>query len=250
MQPITIRYAIQLKRRSLMLAEVSDLFGLNEDEPPITIAENFQIEPKLGQIILFTGPSGSGKSSLLRAISEQVNALDAMSLSLPEVPLIEALPGSLKERLDHLTACGLAEARILLRLPSELSEGQRYRFRLALALATNSSGWLQADEFTATLDRTLAKVVAFNLCRRIDRQNQGILLATTHEDIVDDLQPDLWIRCHGEGRIEVILADATLKKNGSSLSMTSFGSVKVPEATGRTSLAGIIAAMPLASSKT
>ena len=61
-----------------------------------------------------------------------------------------------------LSGCGLSEARLLLRTPAELSEGQRYRFRLAFALAS-AAKWIAADEFTATLDRTLARVVAFNL---------------------------------------------------------------------------------------
>ncbi|HVL13736.1 MAG TPA: GNAT family N-acetyltransferase, partial [Gemmata sp.] len=55
--------------------------------------------------------------------------------------------------------------------------------------------WLVADEFTATLDRTLAKVVAFNVRKLVSRAGVGLLAATTHEDVVEDLRPDLWVRC-------------------------------------------------------
>ncbi len=34
-----------------------------------------------------------------------------------------------------------------------------------------------------------------------------MLLATTHEDLTDDLRPDLHVRCHGEGRLATIRHD-------------------------------------------
>ena len=102
--------------------------------------------------------------------------------------------------------------------PARLSEGQRYRFRMAMALATASrerkrpeesppvayapgSHWIACDEFTATLERSLAKVVAFNLRKQVSRTGVGLLAATTHDDIAADLQPDLLVRC-SDGHIE------------------------------------------------
>src|SRR5262249_2216044 len=116
----------------------------------------------------------------------------------------DALPGPVEGRLERLAACGLSEARLLLRTPAELSDGQRYRFRLALAFARLPNGFLMADGFAANLDRTLAKVLAVNLRKLVSRSEVGALLATTHEDLTADLQPDLWVRCRGDGHISQV----------------------------------------------
>src|SRR4051812_9213482 len=216
LDPITIRYTFRPARRSLATGHVADLFGLPESEPPHTVADRVSLDVRPGDLVLFTGPSGSGKSSLLQAVGEQLRAVDAFALALPDVPLIDALPGSVEDRLATLAACGLSEARLLLRTPAELSEGQRYRFRLCYGFAqcgarnsergTNTevnspaAGLCSstprsefrappffADEFTATLDRTLAKVVAFNVRKLVTRSKVGLLAATTHEDVTEDL---------------------------------------------------------------
>jgi ABC-type lipoprotein export system ATPase subunit/GNAT superfamily N-acetyltransferase len=212
LSPITIRYPLRPVRRSLWTNQVLDLFGLEEEQGPYTVAEEVTLDVQAGDIVLLTGGSGSGKSSLLRAVGAQLGAIDAWGVELPQVPLIEAVPGAtLQERLEWLSGCGLGEARLLLRCPDELSEGQRYRFRLALGLSrvveqgqnTQRPRWLMADEFTATLDRTSAQVTAYNLARLARRQQVGLLLATTHEDITEDLQPDLLVQCEQSGVVRV-----------------------------------------------
>jgi ABC-type glutathione transport system ATPase component len=136
---------------------------------------------------------------------------------------------------------------------------------LALALSRRPT-WLVADEFTATLDRTLARVIAFNIRRLADRMGVGFLLATTHEDVAEDLSPDVHVCCRLDGAIEVRspaslnegpaeqvtpeceqgakpgFLKATSKKKESPSPAIS-GSATRPVATGRISLGGITAAI-------
>ncbi|REJ92590.1 MAG: ABC transporter [Planctomycetota bacterium] len=227
-----------------------DHFGIGFDQGRHVIAEDLELPIEGGDVVLFGGESGSGKSSLLRATagwlsdggepSGGAGVVDVDALELGEGTLIDGMRLPVAEAMHALSTCGLGEAQLMLRTPAELSDGQRYRYRLARGLREQAE-WLLADEFTATLDRTLARVIAYNIRRTARRTGQGFLLATTHEDVVDDLAPDVHVVCRLNGGIEVQGRDSAKKKERSH-SQGTCGSAARPRATGRTSLGGIIAA--------
>jgi ABC-type ATPase with predicted acetyltransferase domain len=106
--------------------------------------------------------------------------------------LIDQIGTSTNDALRLLSIAGLNDAYLFIRKPSELSDGQRYRFRLAKAIESNADVWV-ADEFMAVLDRTAAKVIAFSVQKTARKTGKTVIVATTHTDMVDDLSPDLFI---------------------------------------------------------
>lgn len=210
---LNISYDFRPKKPSCRSAVVMDHFGVGFETGPHVIAEDLELPIQPGDLVCFTGASGSGKSSLMRAAKTELVKADQTVLDLDELELgdrvlIEALDGPVSEAMGILASCGLGEARLLLRTPNELSDGQRFRFRLALAVSKKPD-WIVADEFSSSLDRTLAKVVAFNLRRLAEGSGIGFLLATTHEDILEDLAPSLHVRCRLDGRIDCRRSEET-----------------------------------------
>ncbi|MEZ6049566.1 MAG: hypothetical protein R3C11_29100 [Planctomycetaceae bacterium] len=216
-----------------------DHFGIDFQQGNVEIIPEINLPIAEQQVICFTGPSGSGKSSLLREVSRQLDGvLNIEQLTWEEKPLIDLLT-SRQDGLALLVACGLGEGRLALRSPSELSDGQRFRFKLALGFSKKPK-WLVCDEFTATLDRLLAELVSLNMQRLSERYQVGLLLATTHEDIISSLKPDLHVRCLGGNRVEWKLGEGKKKETTST---SGSGSAQEPKPTGRTSLGGIIEAI-------
>src|SRR5262249_5039023 len=153
----------------------------------------FALAIRPGDVVLITGPSGSGKSTLLRHISRLLSLRRNLTLKIlantppPAVAaVVDCLDLPLVQAARLLAMAGLPEARLLLRTPAELSEGERFRFRLAQFLASAADVML-ADEFAAVLDRVTARAVAWRLGKFIrastgTRQPRISILATSHED--------------------------------------------------------------------
>lgn len=144
-------------------------------------------------ITYVTGPSGCGKSAMLRAVLER----DATWTVLPELPdgiaLVDQFAGSLGERIAFLAQFGLGDAQVLIRETSWLSDGQRFRARVAAAIQSGATR-IAIDEFLSTVDRTSAAIVAHNVQRSCRRAGIDLLVATAHDDLTNALDPDVVVR--------------------------------------------------------
>jgi ABC-type ATPase with predicted acetyltransferase domain len=189
---ISYQTAVKLTKRSLAVAEA---FGLGIDEErEFTVLET---ELKIGQgdVVYVTGDSGSGKSVLLRALKQDLGeeAVDIADIQVDyDKPLIETVGTTVEEALELPSKVGLNDAFLFLRTYDQLSDGQRYRYRLAKLLESGKQWWI-LDEFAATLDRDTAKIVAFNLQRLSRQQNKTVFAATTHTDLFENLNPSVHV---------------------------------------------------------
>jgi len=196
-----VRFAVTYPQResrpSLASGWVRGTFGLSFDQPERTYVPETALTIEPGQVVLFTGPSGSGKSSAMRQVAEQMNAtwLDAVPID-PDALVIEQLGDDPAEAMRIAGLVGLAEAHLFVRFPHELSDGQQYRFRLAKAIVLGATV-VAADEWCATLDRITAKVVSFNAHKVVARLGLVLLCATTHDDVAEDLAPAHHVKLTG-----------------------------------------------------
>lgn len=176
-------------------------------------------------LTLLVGPSGSGKSTVLDALARSLRrrslahvhtsmhaSLHASRLGAsqrphapssvldyaPEAPIVDIPRTTLPGAISLLSRVGLGEARLLALLPSELSDGQRARYHLALALndalqlrERHAHAWVLIDEFGTGLDRTTRRALALTLARfcRV-RPGLHMVLSTTDDDVLERLAPD------------------------------------------------------------
>lgn len=184
---------------------VAAMFGLGLDESrTVEVLPPTSVRLGRGRVVFVTGRSGGGKSTLLRLLRERLaERRDARPIDFQPAgaaedrrPIVEAVGGSLAQATRRLAIAGLNDAFVMLRRPGELSDGQRYRFALARAMADAENAGparlnvVLADEFGATLDRRTAKVIAANARRWTRREGVCLVAATTHDDLLEALEPD------------------------------------------------------------
>jgi ABC-type ATPase with predicted acetyltransferase domain len=146
--------------------EIAEAFGLGIDQTKqFTLYDNLNIHIHPTDIVLITGDSGSGKSALLKALKTDLGiaAQDPKDLAIdPNQPIIETVGANTKDAIDVLSQVGLNDAFLFLRPYQQLSDGQKHRYQTVLLTQSQKPFWI-IDEFTSTLDRDTAKILAFNL---------------------------------------------------------------------------------------
>ncbi len=179
------------------VAGVMRMFGLSVDLMSERAVEHCcNVRIIRGDVVYITGPSGAGKSVLLRELEKEFDVSERVNLDEIELcdgrAVIDCFDGDLLEGLGFLSAAGLSDAFCVLNEPVRLSEGEQFRFRLAMALASGKKV-IFADEFCSNLDRISACVICYNVQKFAKRHGVTFVLASSHDDVVLDLSPDVLV---------------------------------------------------------
>jgi ABC-type ATPase with predicted acetyltransferase domain len=190
------------------IASVCRMFGLTAERlSQQRFMHSCRLEIESGDIVCLTGPSGAGKSVLLGELQKAVPASDR--IDLVEIPLpadrtlIDCIEADLAESLRFLSVAGLNDCFCILNQPANLSAGQQYRFRLAMALAAGKK-FVFADEFCSGLDSVTAAVISYRLKSYAKRTGTTFIFASSRDDILLDLAPDVTVVNRLSGPAEVI----------------------------------------------
>ena len=195
--------------RSREVRQIQEAFGIVAKSIETTIASGLAIRLEGGQSLLISGPSGSGKSLLLRALlwhasghrrdwslpADATAAGRLLSSSLrvatwcrpnpaqSPIGILASMDLSLEQAMQLLSSAGLAEANLFVRPAGTLSSGQYYRLGLALALAKDPE-LLVIDEFCESLDDFAAAAVCRRLAQKVSRDRMILIVATSTADRV------------------------------------------------------------------
>lgn len=187
---INVSFTTRVDRTARVL-EIAEAFGLGLDDQTFEIYKDFEFETVKGDRIYITGQSGSGKSIILRELRADyekaglsVASIDDVSFD-EDLSLIDQIGNSVNEACGILSRAGLNDANLFIKKPSQLSDGQKYRLRLAKLIESDAQVWL-CDEFGAVLDRVTAKVIANAIHKLSVQKGVTVAIATTHRDLRAD----------------------------------------------------------------
>lgn len=183
-------------------AKVSEAFGVGFNRREFSIFPDVDIDVRPCDVVLAGGDSGAGKSLLLRELEKRLAQFKHIfgemctegDLNIdPDELVIDSIGKNVEEAISYLSFAGLNDAYLFLRKYKELSDGQKYRYKIAKMLSMNKDV-LVFDEFCSTLDRETGKGVAFCIQKLVRRAKKTLIVATAHDDLIQDLAPSVLVR--------------------------------------------------------
>lgn len=214
---INVRFNTSVERSPRVL-EIGEAFGLGLNDQEFVVYDNLNMTTRQGDCVYITGQSGSGKSILLRELAKSFREKHGLKVGIldeivfEDKPLIDQIGETTEDACKILSKAGLNDAYLFIRKPSELSDGQRYRFKIAKLMAEGADV-IVTDEFGAVLDRVTAKVVAFSIRKLCESQGITLVVATTHKDLMWDLRPTLTIDKRYSDKIAIVSTSRDLLEN-------------------------------------
>jgi ABC-type transport system involved in cytochrome c biogenesis ATPase subunit/N-acetylglutamate synthase-like GNAT family acetyltransferase len=213
-EPLTLKCHVEFSTQAEITERtiaVCEAFGLGVDDAKhFMFFDNFSLDFRRGNVIYVTGDSGGGKTLLLRAFKdffgEEAVMLSDLEIN-PEETLVEGVGKDVKEAIEILSLCGLNDAFLFLRKYKELSDGQKYRYKLAKLINDREKAVWIIDEFCAALDRVMARIIAYLIQKTARKLGKTLIVATTHSDLLEDFQPDILVEKGFEKDVKVANAD-------------------------------------------
>ena len=203
----SIRWQGKITNRVATVCRMFDLTTNGLRERGVTV--HCQLKIKAGDVVYIGGPSGAGKSVLLKELEKAIPPAERVNLNEIKLPdnktVIDCIDPNLDiiDALKLLSTAGLNDVFCVLNQPATLSDGQKYRFRLAMALAAEKK-FVFADEFCSELDRITAAVISYNIHKFAKRTGTTFILAASQEDMLADLSPDVMVVTALSGPAEVV----------------------------------------------
>lgn len=159
---------------------------------------NLDIEDLDWSVGAIVGGSGKGKTQLARRAWPE-HYVEPGGYSWNGACVLDDFPAEMavNDVISQLTAVGFSSTPAWLRPFSALSTGQRHRAEVARALC---DPFAVVDEFTSTVDRTVAKALCVAVSRHVRRAEQRFVAVTCHRDVLDWLEPD-WVYDIDEGTL-------------------------------------------------